>query len=115
VAVPGEKPESHQESNEAAENEAATESYSFLKRVWWLHGAFCRLTEKLRGRPEAPDQAPRAHNLFRARGATTQTVHGPLQRLLDARGYVTECRLAERLRPSRHRPELVLREAGHSG
>src|SRR5215468_9300953 len=27
------------------------------------------LTVKLRGRPEAPDQAPRAHNLFRARGA----------------------------------------------
>ena len=28
-----------------------------------------RLTVKLRGRPEAPDQVPRAHNLFRARGA----------------------------------------------
>src|SRR5215469_5721134 len=42
-----------------------------------------RLTVKLRGRPEAPDQAPRAHNLFNARGADTQTVHGPLQRLLD--------------------------------
>src|SRR5215469_12352054 len=42
----------------------------------------CRLTVKLRGRPEAPDQAPRAHNLFRARGADTQAVHGPLQRLL---------------------------------
>jgi hypothetical protein len=41
-----------------------------------------RLTVKLRGCPEAPDQAPRAHNLSRARGADTQTVHGPLQRLL---------------------------------
>jgi hypothetical protein len=37
---------------------------------------------KLRGRPEALDQAPRAHNIFSARGADTQTVHGPLQRLL---------------------------------
>jgi hypothetical protein len=43
-----------------------------------------RLTVKLRGRPEAPDQAPRAHNLSRARGADTQAVHGPLQRLLGA-------------------------------
>ena len=42
-----------------------------------------RLTVELRGRPEAPNQAPRAHNLFPARGADTQTVHGPLQRLLD--------------------------------
>ena len=40
------------------------------------------LTVKLRGRPEALDQAPRAHNLSRARGGDTQTVHGPLQRLL---------------------------------
>jgi len=44
------------------------------------------LTVKLRGRPEAPDQAPRAHNVSRARGADTQTVHGPLQRLLDSSG-----------------------------
>jgi len=28
-----------------------------------------RLTVKLRGRPEAPDQASRAHNLSHARGA----------------------------------------------
>src|SRR5262249_27370521 len=42
-----------------------------------------RLTVKLRGRPEAANQAPRAHNLARARGADIQTVHGPLQRLLD--------------------------------
>ena len=48
----------------------------------WRHFPMCGLTVKLRGRPEAPDQAPRAHNLFRARGADTQTVHGPLQRLL---------------------------------
>jgi len=38
---------------------------------------------KLRGRPEALDQASRAHNVFRARGADIQAVHGPLQRLLD--------------------------------
>ena len=38
---------------------------------------------KLRGRPEEPDQTPRAHNVFRARGADTQTAHGPLQRLLE--------------------------------
>jgi hypothetical protein len=43
----------------------------------------CGLTVKLRGRPEAPDQASRAHNLFRARGAQPLTVHGPLQRLLE--------------------------------
>src|SRR5262249_39940730 len=48
-----------------------------LRSIW-------RLTVKLRGRPEAPDQAPRAHNLSRARGADMQAVHGPLQRLLDA-------------------------------
>jgi hypothetical protein len=42
------------------------------------------LTVKLRGRPEAPDRAPRAHNLSRARGANTPAVHGPLQRLLGA-------------------------------
>src|SRR5215831_18858064 len=41
-----------------------------------------RLTVKLRGRPEVPDQAPRAHTVFSARGADIQTVHGPLQRLL---------------------------------
>src|SRR6516165_3390401 len=41
------------------------------------------LTVKLRGRPEAPDQAPRAHTVFSARGADTEAVHGPLQRLLD--------------------------------
>jgi hypothetical protein len=29
----------------------------------------CALTAKLRGRPEVPNQAPRAHNFFRARGA----------------------------------------------
>jgi hypothetical protein len=69
VAVPGEKPESHQESNEAAENEAATESYSFLKRVWWLHGAFCRLTVKLRGCPEASHERRGRILSCRARGA----------------------------------------------
>jgi len=42
------------------------------------------LTVKLSGRPEAPDQAPWAHTVFSARGAITQAVHGPLQRLLGA-------------------------------
>src|SRR5215470_14121137 len=45
------------------------------------------LTVKLRGRPRAPNQAPRAHNLFSARGADIQAVHGPLQRLLEANGF----------------------------
>src|SRR5215468_4592392 len=40
------------------------------------------LQRLLRGRPEAPDQAPRADNVFSARGADTQAAHGPLQRLL---------------------------------
>jgi hypothetical protein len=48
-----------------------------------------RLTVKLRGRPEAPDQAPRAHTVFSARGADKQAVHGPLQRLLD--GALSRC------------------------
>src|ERR1051326_1128860 len=47
------------------------------------------LTVKLRGRPETPDQAPRAHNLFSTRGADTHAVHGPLQRLLDIRRLPT--------------------------
>src|SRR6516165_6773712 len=42
----------------------------------------CALTVKLRDRPEALDQAPRVHNLSRARGADTPAVHDPLQRLL---------------------------------
>src|SRR5215831_20718359 len=45
----------------------------------------CGLTVKLRGRPEGHDQAPRAHTVFCARGADTQAVHGPLQRLLEVR------------------------------
>jgi hypothetical protein len=69
-----------------------------MKRIIPLNGAkgpdgariLGRLTVKLRGRPEAPDQAPRAHNLFRARGADTQAVHGPLQRLLDGNAPRTE-------------------------
>jgi hypothetical protein len=52
-------------------------------RPSWRLARLRRLTVKLRGRPEAPDQAPRAHNLFYARGAITPAVHGPLQRLLD--------------------------------
>jgi len=46
-------------------------------------GVVQRLTVKSRGRPEAPEQATRVHNLFRARGADMQAGHGPLQRLLD--------------------------------
>ena len=49
---------------------------------------------KLRGRPEAPDQAPRAHTVFSARGADMQAGHGPLQRLLeDASSEAGEQRL----------------------
>ena len=44
---------------------------------------------KFKGRPETPDQALRAHYLSRARGADTQAVHGPLQRLLDDRAART--------------------------
>jgi len=51
--------------------------------AWELSPRNVLLTVKLRGRPKAPDQAPWAHNLFRARGADTHTVHGPLQRLLE--------------------------------
>jgi len=36
----------------------------------------------VRGRPEAPDQAPRVHKLFRTRDVEIKAVHGPLQRLL---------------------------------
>jgi hypothetical protein len=35
------------------------------------------LTVKLRGRPEAPDQAPRAHNLFSARAGNHQPLADP--------------------------------------
>jgi hypothetical protein len=83
VPVPGEKPESHQKADEAAENEAATEAYSFLKPVWRFHRAFCRLTMELTGRPQAPNQATPAHAVFGAGGAGIQAVHGPVQRLLE--------------------------------
>jgi len=47
-----------------------------------------RLTVKLRGRPEAPLKR-RGHTLSSsAHGADTQTVHGPLQRLLGANGVL---------------------------
>src|SRR5215467_1944634 len=58
------------------------------------HFPTCGLTVKLSGRPGAPDQAPRAHTVSRARGADTQVVHGPLQRLLDgvaAQPFLTDC------------------------
>jgi hypothetical protein len=41
-----------------------------------------RLTDELRGRPEAPDQSRGRTLSFSARGETTER-HGPLQRLLD--------------------------------
>jgi len=41
-----------------------------------------RLTVKLRGRPEAPDQRRGRILSSRARGAIQTTHHGPLQRLL---------------------------------
>src|SRR5262249_54532042 len=44
-----------------------------------------RLTVKLRGRPEALDQATPAHAVFGAGGANIQAVHGPLQRLSENR------------------------------
>ena len=43
----------------------------------------CRLTVKLRGRPEAPTKRRGRILSSRARGAITQAGHGPLQRLLD--------------------------------
>jgi hypothetical protein len=51
----------------------------------------CSLTDELRGRPEAPDGSAGRTISSRARGDTTER-HGPLQRLLDARGYITDCR-----------------------
>jgi len=42
-----------------------------------------RLTVKLRGRPEAPNKRRRRILSSGAGGATTQAVHGPLQRLLE--------------------------------
>src|SRR6185312_11233092 len=47
--------------------------------------AIARLTVKLRVRPGAPEQTPRAHNLFRARGDTTDS-HGTLERWLGGGG-----------------------------
>jgi hypothetical protein len=60
------------------------------------------LTVKLRGRPEAPDQAPPAHNFSPARGADTQAVHGPLQRLL---GVGKNRELALALDPTTNGPQ----------
>ena len=63
------------------------------------------LTVKLRGRPEAPDQAPRAHNLFRARGAEPEAHHGPLQRLLGVRRTIPNAHL--RSNPGVSQPRLL--------
>ena len=46
-------------------------------------GGLCHLTVKLRGRPEAPAKRRGRILSSRARGADTQAVHGPLQRLLE--------------------------------
>ena len=51
-----------------------------------------RLTAKLRGRPEAPLKRRGRTLASRARGATTQAVHGSLQRLLGVTAG-PECRL----------------------
>jgi hypothetical protein len=69
-------------------------SGSQISRAFQDDAGLRPLTEKLRDRPEAPDQATRAHTVFRARGANTQAVHGSLQRLLeDAFNEATRLRL----------------------
>src|SRR5262249_6522703 len=54
------------------------------------------LTVKLRGRPEAPDQASPAHTVFSAGGADTRPVHGPLQRLLELASIAATVRARKR-------------------
>jgi hypothetical protein len=81
VAIPGKKPENHKKSRKASKKEAATKSYPLLERVWWFHGALCRLTVKLRGLAQAPDWSRGRTVSSSARGDTT-ALHGPLQRLL---------------------------------
>ena len=53
------------------------------------------LTVKLRGRPEAPNQAPLAHNLFRAPSADTQAVHGPSNDEMDSSWMAVRHRCAK--------------------
>ena len=42
-----------------------------------------RSNGEVEGPPKSARSEPRVHNLFRARGAAMQAVHGPLQRLLE--------------------------------
>jgi hypothetical protein len=70
-----------------------------LKLATTAHGC---LTVKLRGRPEALDQAPRAHTGFSARGALMQAFHGPLQRLLDS-----ECLQRIKLSWASNKPDFI--------
>jgi hypothetical protein len=66
------KEQAEQMGNPDEAKDGAGENEVCLHRCDSCQGAdqiAIRLTVKLRGRPEAPDQAPRAHNLFRARGA----------------------------------------------
>ena len=70
---------------------------------------------KWRARPEAADQAPRVHNLLRARGAQPSTVHGPLQRLSGARVPDDIERFLRRWRLKVARDRIELRFRGESG
>ena len=83
ATIPSQKLKSRDESDEGSEKEAATEAYPLLERVWWFHGAICRLTVKLRGRATTPDERRGRILPSRARGAKQITPHGPLQRLLE--------------------------------
>jgi hypothetical protein len=77
----------------------------------WRHDG--GLTVKLSGRLEAHDQAPRAHNLFSARGADTQAVHGPLQRLLGTKpGRTYQSSIFQDAAPSRCRIRTPTRSDG---
>src|SRR5207244_8465927 len=65
------------------------------------------LTVKLRGRAEAPDKRRGRTLSFSARGAQPPTVHGPLQRLLDARNYAPKTYGSHRSRLSSLRISLA--------
>ena len=71
------------EGRKTTEEEPATEPQPFLKRIWWFHGTFRRLTVKLRGRAEAPTLGAEGAQFLSARGDNPEAHHGPLQRLLE--------------------------------